>query len=117
MCLARPGSYMFHAFIDGIFKIPFSRFHQHCLLSYCSSFWFEPTCSVHRTCVGARRRLRVVCGHDSHLLCTACVARRIFYMSHIPDFVSSNNCVDSIGRCVLYVRVVDVEPVPMCMGT
>ena len=51
------------------------------------------------------------------MLCTAYFARRIFYMLDIPDFVGSNNCVDSIGRCVLYVRVVDVEPVPMCMGT
>ena len=51
------------------------------------------------------------------MLCTACVARRIFYMLDIPDFVGSNRFVDSIGRWMLYVRVVDVEPAPMCMGT
>ena len=75
------------------------------------------TCSVHMTCVGARGRLSVVCGHDSHLLCTACVARRIFYLLHIPDFVGSNSCVDLTGRWMLYVRVVDVEPAPTCVGT
>ena len=75
------------------------------------------TCSVHRTCVGARERLRVVCGcvQPPAMHCRCC--KTIFYMLHDPDFVGSNNCVDSIGRCVLYVRVVDVEPAPTCVGT
>ena len=51
------------------------------------------------------------------LLCTAGVARHIFYLLHDPDFVCLNNCVDSIGRCVLYVRVVDVERALTCVGT
>ena len=75
------------------------------------------TCSVHRTCVGVGERRVWYVGMFHILFCTAGVARRIFYMSHIPDFVSSNNCVDLIGRCVLYVRIADMKRAPMCVGT
>ena len=64
------------------------------------------TCSVHRTCVGVGER-RVWCVGMFHiLLSTGCVARHIFYLLNNPDFVGLNNCVESIGRWMLYVRVV-----------
>ena len=56
-------------------------------------------------------------GMFNFLLCTAGVACHVFFLLHIPDFVGSINCVDSIERCMLYVRVVDVEPAPTCVGT
>ena len=69
------------------------------------------------SCVGVEER-RVWCVGMFHiLLCTAGVARHNFYLLNDPDFVGSNNCVDSIGRWMLYVQVVDVEPAPTCVGT
>ena len=48
----------------------------------------------------------------SALHCMCCPS----YLLHVSHS-SSNNCVDSIGRCVLYVQIADTKRAPMCVGT